>query len=308
MNSNQTTLLLPLGQQQPQSTHSEFWAAPQHPQWSHFQVPPSLGYNPQQMIPHSLLRAPASEQSAFDTNYDYGSQWLGQQHQFQQPQYHLPPPVAQPSSQPVEQNYGPYQPTAGYYAWQQPMASPQPPLDYLRPQPQHQHQQQRLHRTPSPQDIRPAKRQRFDDPNSNGQAYWYHAPLPPQPHIEPLPLPAQTAGVYHGQSQGSGYGDGDGWINNLQPSANRGGRGAREGSMSSEIADRSPGGNYMDTCGRGGRSGGGVYAHWSEGNFGGAASIQAEGRNEPGPVVTQFQSAQNVTMSGNPQFTNIAIV
>ncbi|KIL56543.1 hypothetical protein M378DRAFT_466342 [Amanita muscaria Koide BX008] len=306
MNSNQTTLLLPLGQQQPQSTHSEFWAAPQHPQWSHFQAPPSLEleYNPW-MVP---LAGDGSsrdcEQSAFDTNYDYGSQWLGQQHQFQQPQYHLPPPVAQPFSQPVEPNYDPYQPTAGY-AWQQPVASPQPPLYHPRPQPQYQHQQQRLYRTPSPQDIMPAKRQRFDDPNLNGQAYWHHAPLPPQPHIEPLPLPAQTAGVYHGQGQGSGYGDGDRWLNNLQPSANTEGRGARGESMSSEIADGNPGGGGR----RGGQSGGDVHAHWFGGNFGGAASIQAEARNtvptSAEPAATLLHGAHGFSINGNPWFADI---
>ncbi|KIL61757.1 hypothetical protein M378DRAFT_1057222, partial [Amanita muscaria Koide BX008] len=296
----------PLGQPPPQPAqpgHSAFCAAAQHSQQSHFQAPTPPAHNPHRILPQSLP-PPPSEQSAIYANY---SQGLGHQ----QRQYDVPPPVAQPSPQPVEPNYNSYQPTAGY-ALQQPVASPQPPLYYICPQPQRQHQQQRFYRTPSPQDIRPAKRQRFDDPNLNRQAY-HHPPLPPQ---QVPPLPAQIAGVYRGQSQRSGYGDGYGCLNNLQPSANTGGRGARGESMSSEIADRNPGGSYMDAGGGGrrGQSGGGVHAHWSRGNFGEAASMQAEGRNaiptsaEPAtdtvPIATQFQGAQGFSISGT-MLTNI---
>ncbi|KIL57821.1 hypothetical protein M378DRAFT_1027508 [Amanita muscaria Koide BX008] len=277
MNNHQTTqtprpLRLPPGQLQPQPAqpdHSAF-CAPRHPQWSHFKAPMALGYNPQWMVPQSLL-PPPPEQSAFYTNYDQVSQRHAQQHPYQQPQYHIPPSVAQPPPEPLAQpNHNLYHLTAGYS--QQAAASPQPQGAYY-PHLQPQQQQQRLHRTPPlPQDLRPAKRQRFDGPNLNRQAY----------HHAPPPLPAQNAGVYPGHSQGSGHGDG----------------------------------SYMDPGVEGrraGQSGGGVRAHWSGGNFGGAASIQAEGRNtiptsaEPAavPAARQLHGAHSFSISGSPWFANI---
>ncbi|KIL61759.1 hypothetical protein M378DRAFT_820846 [Amanita muscaria Koide BX008] len=266
MNSNQAQTpwqpsLLP-GQQQPQPAQPD---VAQHPQQSHFQALPPPA-TPQWMLPQSLL-PPPPEQSAFYTNYDYGSQWHGQQHLYQQPQPHVPLPVPQPPPQPVAQlDYNSHQHTAGYPA--QPAAFPQP-----------QQQQQRLDRTPPPQDLRPAKHQRFDGPNLSRQAH-HHAPLRRQRQFQPLSSPAQNTGVYTGQSQGSGQGDGDDWLHNMQLSANKRGRGARGGSTSS-------GGGR-----RAGQSGGGVRAHGSGGNLGGATSIQAEG-------------AQNVNVSGNSTLMNI---
>ncbi|KIL57018.1 hypothetical protein M378DRAFT_172216 [Amanita muscaria Koide BX008] len=209
MNHNQTNQTppqtpLPPGQgqpQPPQPAHSAFSAVAQHPQWSHFQAPGALGYNSQWMGPQSLL-PPPSEQSA---HYYYGSQWHEQQHQYQQHQYHAPPPVTQPPPP----NYYSYQFTPGYTQHHVPQHAgfPQPQLAYYH-HPQPQPQQQHLHHAPSPQDLRPAKRQRFDSPDLNRQAH-HHVPLPPQPQFQP-PFPAQNAELYTGQIQGPGRGDGPG--------------------------------------------------------------------------------------------------
>ncbi|KAM6491555.1 hypothetical protein JOM56_012947 [Amanita muscaria] len=273
----------PLGQPPPQPAqpgHSQFWPVAQHPQQSYFHAPLAPPHNPQWMVPQSLL-PPPHEQSAFYINCAYGSQWHGQEHQYQQPQYHVPPPVAQPPPQPFAQlNYNSYQPTAaaGYPPhFPQPAASPQPQLAYY---PHLQPQQQKHLQHTLPQDPLPAKRQRFDSHNWNRQAQ-HHAPPPLQSQFQLLPHPAQNTGVYSGQSQESGRGV-----------------------------------SYMDSGGEGrraGQSGDGVRAHWLEGNSDGAASIQAGGRDkistsaEPAavPVATQLQGAQNVNVSGNPTLMNI---
>ncbi|KAM6499313.1 hypothetical protein JOM56_004821 [Amanita muscaria] len=329
MNKSQTTrnprpLPLPPGQRQPQPAPPH---VAQHPQQSYFQVPPVPAHNSQWTV--SPLSRPLLEQSAVDTNHDYGSQRHGQQQL-----YPVPPPVARPL--PAQPNYNSYQPTAGYprYYVPQPVASPQPQLAYY-PHSQPLQQQQRWYHALLQCLIQvPEKHQRFDSPSLNRQAQ-QHAPPPTRPQFQLL-LPAQDTGVYPGQSQRSSRGDGYGWLNNVQPNVNKGdqvgnhggpggrgghGHGARGGSLSGnkgEIPDRHRGG-YMDSGGegrRGGQSGGRVRAHWSPGgNFGGAASMQAEGRNaiptsaEPAavPVATQLQGAQNVNVSGNPRFTNIGV-
>ncbi|KAM6489893.1 hypothetical protein JOM56_014705 [Amanita muscaria] len=204
----------PLGQPPPQPAqpgYSTLLDVAQHLQQSDFQAP----YNLQWMVSQPPL-PPLPEQSAFNTNYDYGSQWHGQQQQYQQyqqHQYHALPSIAQ----------YPYQPQATadhtQHYFPHPVASPQ-----------QQQQPQRLQRTPPPQDLRLAKRQRSDGPNLNRQAH-HHAHLPPRPQFQPFPFQAQNAGVYPDQNQGSGLRDG----------------------------------SYMDSG--------------DEGNFGGAASIQAEGHN-----------------------------
>ncbi|KAM6499339.1 hypothetical protein JOM56_004847 [Amanita muscaria] len=315
MRKNQTTrtprtLPLPPGQRQPQPAQPD---VAQHPQQSHFQVPPVPAYNSQWTVSRPS-RPPLALDP--DTNHDYSPQ--------QQHQYYVPPPVAQPLPQLVAQpNYNSYQPTAGYprHYVPQPVASPHPQLAYYpHPQPRQQQQQQRWYYILLP--CLTARHQRFDSPNLAQRL----AP-PPYSQFPPPPPPAQNTGVYPGQSQVSGHGDGDGWPNSIQPSANKGGQvgnrewrdGARGGSMSGnrgETADRGRVGNYMDSGGggrRAGQSGGGVGVHWSEENFSGAASIQAEGRNtiptsaEPAaiPVATQLQGAHNVNMSGNPTLMNI---
>ncbi|KAM6495629.1 hypothetical protein JOM56_008335 [Amanita muscaria] len=143
-----------------------------------------------------------------------------------------------------------------------------------------------MHHTP-PQHLPPAKRQRFDGPNSNRQPQ-HHALPPPQPQFQPPPPPAQNIGVYSGQNQGHGRGGGSGGLNNAQLNANKGGasgnrggmsgggRGARGGSMSGNrggMASRGRGNGYMGSGGGGGRGGGqssgSVRAHGSRGNFGG---------------------------------------
>ncbi|KAM6496632.1 hypothetical protein JOM56_007105 [Amanita muscaria] len=105
--SNQTPRQSPLppGQGQPRPAQPD--AVAQHPQWSHlnYQAPLALGYNPQWMVPQPLV-PPPPEQSAY---YYYGSQWHGQQHQYQQSQYHAPPSVTQPAAPVAQPNYYPYQ-------------------------------------------------------------------------------------------------------------------------------------------------------------------------------------------------------
>ncbi|KIL56378.1 hypothetical protein M378DRAFT_523691 [Amanita muscaria Koide BX008] len=202
----------PLGQppsQPAQPGHSTLLDVAQHLQQSDFQVPPAPAYNPQSVVP------PPPEQSAFNTNYDYDSQWHGQQHQ-----YPVLPSMAQQS---VAQY--PYQPqaTAGHtqHYSPQPVTSPQ-------------QQPQRLQHTPPPQDLRLAKRQRLDGPNLNRQAH-HHAPLPPQPQFQPFPFPAQNAGVYPDRSQGLSLRYGSYMVS--------GGEGSRTG-QSGGVRAHGSGGNF----------------------------------------------------------------
>ncbi|KAM6499298.1 hypothetical protein JOM56_004806 [Amanita muscaria] len=271
----------PPGQPPAQPGHS----VTQHPQQSHFQALPAPAYNPQWTHPQPSW-PPPSEQGTFNTNY---SQWHGQQQQYQQyqqHQYHVPPPEAQSLPQLLAQpNYNPYQPTAGYHRHYvpQPVASL---AYYLHPQ---QQQQQRLYPTLPQHHLMQmlARCRQFDSPD-----------LPPssQPQYLSLPSPAQNNGLCPAQRQGSGRGDGNDWSNNVQPNANRGGRGGNRGS-------------YMGSGGgRAGQSDGDVRAHGPRGNFGGAASIQAEGHkpiptsadSAVVPVATLLQGAQgNLTTVNN---------
>ncbi|KAF8639978.1 hypothetical protein AX17_001224 [Amanita inopinata Kibby_2008] len=296
---------LPPGPPPPQPAqpdYSAYWAAAaaaQHQQ-SHVQAPPVPAYNPQWTAPQPP-RPPPPEQSALYANYGYGTQGSHWQRQQQQQQYHAPPPVTQPPPQPAQPGYNPYQPTAGYpqqyvpqaVAPPQPMAYPaqpqQPYFPHLQPQPQQQ-QQRHIHHTP-PQHLPPAKRQRFEGPNSNRQAQ-HHAPPPPQPQFQPPPQPAQNIGVYSGPGHGVGRGGGQTGASNMPTNANRGGgqggrgmggggRGGRGGggSMTGNRGGmtgrgRGGGGAYTGSGGGGGRggggqSGGGIRTHGSRGNFGG---------------------------------------
>ncbi|KAF8631219.1 hypothetical protein AX15_002550 [Amanita polypyramis BW_CC] len=291
---------LPPGPPPPQPSqpdYSAYWAAAaaqQHQQQSHVQAPPVPAYNPQWATPQPP-RPPPPEQSALYANYGYGSQWQRQQQQ-QQHQYHPPPPVAQAPLQPSAQpGYNPYQPTAGYpqqyvpqtVAPPQPMTYPaqpqQPYFSHLQHQPPQQQQQRHIHHTP-PQHLPPAKRQRFDGPNSNRHNQ-HHVPPPPQPQFQPPPPPTQNPSTYSGPSHGMGRGGGLQGINNPQVSnkggsgGNRGGMGGggrgRGGSMSGNrggMAGRGRGGGShggSGGSGRGGGQSGGARAHGSRGNFGG---------------------------------------
>src|SRR3979411_5145 len=94
---------VPLGQPPPQPAqpgHSEFLAVAQHPQSSRFQkfqTPLAPAYNLQRTDPHPS-QPPPPQHKVFDPNDDYDFQWHGQP-RYQQREYHIPPPVAQPLPQ-----------------------------------------------------------------------------------------------------------------------------------------------------------------------------------------------------------------
>ncbi|KAG6833825.1 hypothetical protein H0H87_011759 [Tephrocybe sp. NHM501043] len=312
---------LPPGPPPPQPAqpdYSAYWAAAA----AHHQQPPAgTPYTPQWTAPQPQAQPPrpTAEQSALYANYGYGAQWQRQQQQQQlqqmQAQYHHPPPppVAQPPPQPqVQPGYNPYQPTAGYpqpyvpqttaapqqmapvpYSHQQvqqPQQFFQPHLQPPPPQQQQQQQQQQrhhIHHTP-PQHLPPAKRQRFDGPNSNRQPN--HAP-PPQPQFQaPPPPPPQNLGPYTGPS-GPARGGAPQGMNHvaLGPARGgmaggrgglaggpRGGRGApMTGPRGGMAGGRGRGGGSFigggggGGGGRGGGSSNSLRGHGSRGNFGG---------------------------------------
>ncbi|KAG5651708.1 hypothetical protein H0H81_007713 [Sphagnurus paluster] len=317
---------LPPGPPPPQPAqpdYSAYWAAAaaQH------QQPPALQqYTPQWTPPQPPPQPPRPppEQSALYANYGYGSQWQRQQQQQQlqqlqaQQYHHPPPPIAQPPPQPPTQpGYNPYQPAAGYpqqYVPQPLVAPPQPMTQaYPHPQPQqpqqqffpqHLQQQQQqqlppqqrhqLQHTP-PQHLPPAKRQRFDGPNSNRHNQNQHHTAPPQAQFQPPP--SLPTGPYAGP-QGPGRGGAPQGMNHIPMGPGRGGMGGRGGPAG--VAQRGRGapmsgarGAMAGGRGRGGGSGfigggsgtasggprgggnsGPLRGHGSRGNFGGKQDYQ----------------------------------
>ncbi|KAI6105428.1 hypothetical protein F5141DRAFT_1196464 [Pisolithus sp. B1] len=194
---------------------------------------------------------PPPEQSALYANYGYGGQNLHWQRQQQQPYQHAPP-------------YNPFHAHVGFQAYppqaSQPVISqptyqqppqPQPPQ---QPRPTHG-----IHHTP-PQNLPPAKRQRFDGPNANQQRQAGH--LPPQPQFQPPPQPPNPAGASlygHGQNQNQQG------ANKLLLGGGAGGGGRGKGPMGSRGAashHRGRGNLFMSS------GAGSLRGHGSRGGFG----------------------------------------
>ncbi|KZT13152.1 uncharacterized protein LAESUDRAFT_31317 [Laetiporus sulphureus 93-53] len=281
---------LPPGPPPPQPTqpdYAAYWTAAAAAQ--HVQAPTVGTYNPQwtaaQHAQPATAPRPTAEQSALFANYGYGNQqnlaWQQQQRQ-PQPHFQPPPPVVQPPPPPPPQPaYNPYQPQAG--AYQQPYVPqggpapqqvPQTPYQpQVAPQPFQQQQQQQFYHPQqqqqqrpnnrnihhaSPQQLPPAKRQRFDGPSQ------HRGPPPPQPQFQPPPPPPMQQGGgmnMFNQNQGQGFGRGGGPVmSQMQMGGGRGGYGGGRG------------GNNMGGRGRGapmGMNRGGNRGRGSYNNLGG---------------------------------------
>ncbi|KAI6165027.1 hypothetical protein EDD17DRAFT_1754863 [Pisolithus thermaeus] len=231
---------------------------------------------------------PPPEQSALYANYGYGGQNLHWQRQQQQPYQHAPPVAPPPQPQP---QYNPFHAHVGFQAYppqaSQPVISQptyqQPPQPVGPPQPyfaqQQPPQQPRpthgIHHTP-PQNLPPAKRQRFDGPNANQQRQAGH--LPPQPQFQPPPQPPNPAGASlygHGQNQNQQGANKlllGGNRNSMSNRGGAGGGGRGKGPMGSRGAashHRGRGNLFMSSgAGRGGGQQGSLRGHGSRGGFG----------------------------------------
>ncbi|KAF8665678.1 hypothetical protein AX16_000131 [Volvariella volvacea WC 439] len=295
---------------QPQPDYSAYWAAAAQQQPAAHLPSPAVGTYNTQWTPPQPPRPPP-EQSALYANYGYGTQqnhWQRQQQQQPPQPYHPAPPVVQPP--PAQPGYNPYQPTAGYPQQYMPQAIPapqpivQPP--YGQPQPpqqpffsqhipqQPQHHQRNAHPNQS-QQLHPAKRQRFDGPNSNRHNQMQQHATPTQPQFQPPPAPPQggyaasqsqgaaRAGPSTGQNQAPMASSGNTNRNNANVgrgmSSNRGGRGGSNVGNRGGMGGKGRGGSSNNSgsqgsafqAGGGGNRGGpsALRGHGSRGNFGG---------------------------------------
>ncbi|KAI6122798.1 hypothetical protein EV401DRAFT_2056399 [Pisolithus croceorrhizus] len=236
---------------------------------------------------------PPPEQSALYANYGYGGQNLHWQRQQQQQPYQHAPPVAPPPPPPPQPQppYNPFHAHVGFQAYpsqpsqpvisqptyQQPPQPVGPPQTYFAQQqpPQQPRPTHGIHHTP-PQNLPPAKRQRFDGPNANQQRQAGHPP--PQPQFQPQPQPPNPAGASlygHGQNQNQQGANKlllGGNRNSMSNRGGTGGGGRGKGPMGSRGAaghHRGRGNLFMSGgAGRGGGQQGSLRGHGSRGGFG----------------------------------------